>query len=177
VEEYVGLDIDTERSRSVGIADYFCDGHRFPSDDATCDAILCYQVLDHVFNPDEFLGEMHRVLRIGGGVLVAIPFIWDEHEKPYDCAWYSSFGLRALFERHGFTVEHHRKVKANVSVIFQLLNVYLYKVVPSWLAVRAVACIGLMAPIPYLGILLGWILPDNEDLYLDQIILARKPKQ
>jgi SAM-dependent methyltransferase len=177
VDEYVGLDIDSERSRSVGVADYFYDGHRFPFGDATFDAILCNQVLEHVFNPDEFLGEMHRVLRRGGGVVLTIPFVWDEHEQPYDYARYSSFGLRALFQRHGFTIEHHRRVNANLSVVFQLLNAYLYKVLPSSLPVRAVVCIVLMAPISYLGILFGWMFPDNEDLYLDQIILARKPRQ
>jgi hypothetical protein len=32
-----------------------------------------------------------------------------------------------------------------------------------------------MAPISYLGLLFGALLPDNEDLYLDQVVLARKP--
>lgn len=175
VDEYVGLDLDSERSRAAGAADYFYDGHRFPFDGETFDAILCNQVLEHVFNPDEFLGEMHRVLRPGGGVVLTIPFVWDEHEQPYDYARYSSFGLRALFERHGFTIEYQKKVNANVAVIFQLLNAYIYKVLPKSLPVLALACIVLMAPISYLGAFLGWVLPDNEDLYLDQIILARKP--
>jgi SAM-dependent methyltransferase len=177
VDEYVGLDIESERSRSAGVADYYYDGHRFPFDDSSFDAILCNQVLEHVFNPDEFLEEMRRVLRPGGAVALTIPFVWDEHEQPFDYARYSSFGLRALFERHGFRIEHHRKVNANIAVIFQLLNAYIYKVLPASLPVRAVFCIILMAPISYLGLLFGWILPDNDDLYLDQIILARKPRQ
>ncbi len=69
VSEYVGLDIDSEGSRERAIADEFYDGKTFPFDDQAFDAVLCNQVLEHVFNPDEFLREIHRVLKPGGKLL------------------------------------------------------------------------------------------------------------
>jgi len=60
--------------------------------------------------------------------------------------------------------------------LFQLASAYLYKVtltrsrVLNWLAMLA-----LMAPVNLLGLLLGPLLPANPDLYLDNIVLARKP--
>lgn len=174
VEEYVGLDLESDRTRSVAAADHFYDGHRFPFVDASFDSVLCNQVLEHVFNPNEFVAEMHRVLKPGGRVVLTVPFIWDEHEQPFDYARYSSFGLRALFEQSGFAIEQHRKINANLSVIFQLINAYLYKVMPKSLILQALVCVTVMAPISYLGVLLAKIFPANEDLYLDQIILARK---
>lgn len=175
VDEYVGLDIDSERARSVGMADFFYDGKRFPFENASFDAILCNQVLEHVFNPNDFVAELSRVLRPGGAVLLTVPFVWDEHEQPFDYARYSSFGLRSVFEKAGFRIERQEKINANMSVIFQLINAYLYKVLPASLPIRALVCVVVMAPVSYLGLFFGWILPDNEDLYLDQILLARKP--
>jgi SAM-dependent methyltransferase len=174
VDEYVGLDIESARTRATRAADQYYDGRRFPFVDASFDAVLCNQVLEHVFNPNEFVAEMRRVLKPGGCLILTVPFVWDEHEQPFDYARYSSFGLRALFEHHGFAIEGHKKINPNVSVIFQLINAYLYKILPKPLIVHVLVCATLMAPISYLGVLLSKILPENEDLYLDQIILARK---
>jgi len=174
VDQYVGLDIESAGTRARAVADHFYDGHRFPFGDACFDAVLCNQVLEHVFNPKEFLGEMHRVLKPGGRLVLTVPFVWDEHEQPFDYARYSSFGLRALVEQNGFAVERHRKINATVSVIFQLITAYLYKIIPKPLIVHLIVCATLMAPISSLGVILSKILPDNEDLYLDQIILATK---
>ena len=93
VDSYIGLDIDAEVSRKRGVADYFYDGTSFPFPDASFDSLLCNQVLEHVFNPDEFVQEMNRVLKPDGKLLLTVPFVWDEHEQPYDYARYSSFGL------------------------------------------------------------------------------------
>lgn len=99
VQSYVGLDIDTEPVRLRGVADNYYDGELFPYSDSSFDSLLCSQVLEHVFNPDVFLSEINRVLRLGGRVLLTVPFVWDEHEQPYDYARYSSFGLRFLLEK------------------------------------------------------------------------------
>ena len=60
---YTGLDIDSPRTRALAVADSFYDGHRFPFDDACFDAVLCNQVLEHVFNPAEFLSEIRMSSR------------------------------------------------------------------------------------------------------------------
>lgn len=173
---YVGLEIDTPRTRADFSADAYYDGRHLPFPDGSFDAVLCSQVFEHVFTPDEFLREVHRVLRPGGCLLLAVPFVWDEHEQPYDFARYSSFGLKAVLERAGLLVEVQYKTTADSRVLFQLLNAYLYKVTRTenrllnWLAMLL-----MMAPVNLLGIVSGWLLPANPDLYLDNIALARKP--
>ncbi len=174
VEQYIGLDIDSERTRSGGVADYYYDGHRFPFDSASFDSILCNQVLEHVFNPSEFLSEIHRVLKPNGGMVLTVPFVWDEHEQPWDYARYSSFGLTALFEKSGLRIERRTKINADISVLFQLFNAYLYKLLPNSLRVRLLVCATVMAPVSLIGQFLGHVLPANDDLYLDQIVFARK---
>jgi SAM-dependent methyltransferase len=175
VPEYVGLDIDTPLSRARGTADAFYDGQRLPFDVARFDTVLCNQVLEHVFNPEQFVAEMGRVLVPGGRLILSVPFVWDEHEQPWDYARYTSFGLRALLEGGGFRILEQRKLLADCSVLFQLANAYLYKVLRSrHPSVNVVVNVLLMAPISLLGWLAGVLLPDNQDLFLDQAVLAEK---
>ncbi|MBI2516122.1 MAG: class I SAM-dependent methyltransferase [Opitutae bacterium] len=172
---YVGLEIDTPRTRADFSADVYYDGRTLPFSAGSFDAVLCSQVFEHVFTPDEFLREIHRVLRPGGCLLLAVPFAWDEHEQPYDFARYSSFGLAAQLERAGLVVEVQRKTVADSRVLFQLLNAYLYKITRTEnRLLNWAATLLLMAPVNLLGIVSGWLLPANPDLYLDNIVLARK---
>lgn len=174
-DEYVGLEIDTPENRIFKKADKFYDGKHIPFGDSFFDSIVTNQVFEHVFNPDEFLSEICRVLKPGGTLLITVPFVWDEHEQPYDFARYSSFGLKAVLERNGFQVIEQRKSVPDIRVIFQLINVYLYKITVSKNPyLNLFMTILLMAPFNILGELLAKILPQNMDLYLDNIGLARK---
>lgn len=174
-DRYVGLDIANAATRARGVADLFYDGGAFPVADGEFDSVLCNQVLEHVFNPDPFVAEIARALRPGGHLLLTVPFVWDEHEQPFDYARYSSFGLAALLKRNGFEIIEQRKLTADSSLFFQLLNAYLYKLVAR---LPRIACLAveilLMAPLSLLGLVFGALLPRSPDLYLDQLVLARR---
>jgi SAM-dependent methyltransferase len=173
--EYVGLEIDTPANREKKKADSFYDGKRFPFDDFSFDSVICNQVFEHVFNPDEFLDEIKRVLKPGGSVLLTVPFVWDEHEQPYDYGRYSSFGLKHVLERHGLLVQEHRKSINDVRVVFQLFNAYLYKKLAGKNeAFNLLATLIFMAPVNITGAILGFLLPANPDLFLDNVVLAKK---
>jgi len=175
---YVGLDVDNPFTRKVAAADVFYDGGGFPLPDESFDAVLCSQVLEHVFMPDKFLGEIHRVLRPGGRLLLAVPFMWDEHEQPHDFGRYSSFGLRALLERDGFEVIEQRKSMADFGALTQLASAWLFKVVQTRSKrVNLTTQLLLIAPINVLGALLRLVLPRSEDFFLDNVVLARKRTQ
>jgi SAM-dependent methyltransferase len=171
--EYIGLELDTPENRASKAADAFYDGRTFPFPDRSFDAVICNQVLEHVFEPDAFVGEIARVLKDGGKLLLTVPFVWDEHEQPRDYGRYSSFGLASLLERHGFRLLHHRKTADNVKALFQLINGYLYKATVTRSAyANLVLTLFLMAPFNLLGTLLVWITPRNPDLFLDNVVLA-----
>ena len=173
---YVGLDIDSPRTRKLAVADRFYDGHRFPFDDGEFSAVLCNQVFEHVFNPGEFLSEVRRVMAPGGRLLLTVPFVWDEHEQPWDYARYSSFGLRALLEQHGFRVLRQQKLMNDFSLIFQLSIAYLYKVTLTRSPyLNLVMTILMFGPLSLLGLAAGALLPKNEDLFLDQLVVAETP--
>lgn len=173
--EYVGLEYDTPQNRVSKKAEHFYDGELFPFHDGEFDSLVANEVFEHVFNPDRFLDEAHRVLKPGGMVLMTMPFVWDEHEQPHDFARYSSFGIRHLLEKHGFEIMEQRKSMDDIRVIFQMLNAYIYKKTVTdngW--INLVLTTLLMAPFNLVGEILAWALPRNPDLYLDNIVLARR---
>lgn len=173
--EYVGLELDTPENRALKRADIFYDGRQFPFPAESFDSVVCNQVLEHVFTPAHFLAEIHRVLKGGGVLLLTVPFLWDEHEQPFDFARYSSFGIRFLLEEHGFEIVAAAKTMPDARVIFQMINAYLFKLTVTrnrYLDLLATAV--LMSPFNILGELLGRLLPANQDLYLDNVVLARK---
>ena len=173
--EYVGLELDTPENRQTKNADIYYDGKTFPVASDSFDAVVCNQVLEHVFEPDAFIREIGRVLKNDGRLLLTVPFVWDEHEQPRDFGRYSSFGLMALLARNGFEVTELRKTVSDIRAIFQMLNAYIFKktcvrntyVNLAWTLV-------LMAPLNIIGTALSWITPRNADLYLDNVVLAKK---
>ena len=94
VTEYIGMDIENPgHDHSEEEIDVFYDGKIFPFPDQHFDSVLTNQVFEHVFNPTEFLSEINRVLKPNGYLLLTVPFVWDEHEQPFDYGRYSSFGI------------------------------------------------------------------------------------
>lgn len=175
VTSYIGLEIDTADNRRNKKADFFYDGSEFPFRDGEFDSLVLNQVFEHVFTPDSFLSEVNRVLKLDGVLLMTVPFVWDEHEQPHDFARYSSFGLGSLLERHGLEVIEQRKSVNDIRVVFQLLNGYLYKKTASGNKyINMLLMLVLMAPWNIVGELLAKVLPENGDLYLDNIVLAKK---
>jgi SAM-dependent methyltransferase len=58
--------------------------------------------MEHLPEPDLFLGECHRILEPGGRMCLTVPFMWHVHEEPYDYYRYTEFGLKYLLEKRGF---------------------------------------------------------------------------
>jgi SAM-dependent methyltransferase len=175
VTSYVGLEVGRGDGTNSRQADVVYDGESLPFADGVFDALVSFQVLEHVFKPEGLLREMHRVLRPSGGLLLSVPFVWDEHEQPWDCARYSSFGLKALLEASGFEILQHEKTLADASVLLQLANAYLYKVMLTRSPfVNLLLTMALMAPVNVVGLAAARLLPKNQDLFLDNVVLAQR---
>lgn len=175
VDEYIGMEIEsTQYIETKTEIDVFYDGKTFPFADHSFDSLLCNQVLEHVFNPDEFIAEMNRVLKPGGKLLLTVPFVWDEHEQPWDFARYSSFGLKHVMEKHGFRITTHVKSVNDIKVLCQLWNGYLYKKTKWNRFLRIFCTLFIMAPNTMAALFLSMFFPSNNDLYLDNVILAEK---
>ena len=175
--EYIGMEYDSPKNRArFKNIDVWYGGGAFPLENSSYDSVIVTEVLEHVFDPDVMLSEVARVMKPGGTLLLSAPFAWDEHEKPYDYARYSSFGLQHILSKHGFEVTEHIKTATDIRVIFQLTGCYVHKKL-SWIRpynVRMLFYVVLIAPLTVFGTLLSWVLPGNTDLYIENIVLARK---
>lgn len=171
---YIGLEYDTGIDSEKKKADYYYDGKVFPFKNGEFDSIITNQVLEHIFNPDEFLNEINRVLKINGILLLTVPFVWDEHEQPFDYARYSSFGLKSLLEKYDFEIIKNIKSVNDFRVLAQLFNDYIYKITHKNILLKNISLILIMMPVTILGIMISKILPANNDLYLDNVVLAKK---
>lgn len=87
-------DVSTEGGPSL-----VCDCHDLPFDAALFDAVICEAVLEHVFNPQRCVEEIHRVLKPAGLVFAATPFMQQVHLGPFDFTRFTRTGHRALFSR------------------------------------------------------------------------------
>lgn len=176
VQSYIGMDILNEgHDHSNEDIDIYYDGINFPFENSSFDAIISNQVLEHVFHPNIFLKEINRVLKPNGKLLLTVPFVWDEHEQPNDYARYSIYGLRFILEENGFKIIESKKSTKNIGVIFQLINLYIYKRLSTKNKIfNIIITIAFISWSNIIGLLLSYLLPDNEDLYLDNIILAKK---
>lgn len=68
-----------ENIRSNGIEAQLGDGHGLPFDDATFDAVMCFETLEHVENQPQVLEELSRVCKPDGRVFISIPWVSRTH--------------------------------------------------------------------------------------------------
>jgi SAM-dependent methyltransferase len=140
VNHYV---LDVEPGPSV---DLVGDARSIPLADGSMDVVLCTQVLEHIPDPVAVIAEIHRVLRVGGTLLLSVPSIFPQHGSPGDYWRFMPQGLQwILRDFRGVTV---RGEAGTVPSIFLVLNVYLQL---------------LTGPLPWLQKLLRWtICPLNN---------------
>ena len=89
----VGLQMGSWDTSNIDIVS---DITAIPVPDASFDAVLCTEVLEHVSDPVAALGELARVLKIGGTLIVTAPFCSMTHFAPY----HYSTGFNTYFYEH-----------------------------------------------------------------------------
>jgi SAM-dependent methyltransferase len=176
VKEYIGMDYGKNGTNKNKNADVIYDGKNFPFPDDKFDYALATEVLEHVFDPILFLKEIHRVLKPHGYLLLTVPFVWDEHEQPFDYGRYTSFGLKYLLMNHGFEILEYKKTGNFITTLGQMTCTYFYYILSKNRYIYKISLLFIFAPIQILTLLVSKFLPENKGLYLDNIILVRKLK-
>lgn len=173
---YTGVDYEGGgHSHENEQIDVYYDGKTLPFENNTFDSIITSEVFEHIFNLEDILKELNRVLKPGGKILITTPFVWDEHEIPNDFGRYTSFGMKALLERNGFNVVEINKSTNFIETIFQLWPLYwsiniFPKLRPFGGITSAVFCFFNNCS----GWLISRIFPKGKSLYLNLIVLAEK---
>jgi SAM-dependent methyltransferase len=84
--------------------DVVADAYELPYAGESVDAIYCEAVLEHLEFPDKAVAEMWRVLKKGGQVFAATPFLQWYHAYPNHFQNFTLTGQERLFGRAGFTI-------------------------------------------------------------------------
>lgn len=74
-----------------------------PFDDGSYDGALLINVLEHIFEYRQLLGESARVLKPGGMLVIVVPFMFPYHPSPKDFHRYSGEALEKALSIAGFT--------------------------------------------------------------------------
>jgi SAM-dependent methyltransferase len=175
VTKYVGVDVKISgHDHLLSKIDVYYDGITVPLPTSTFDSVVCFEVLEHVFNPTQILPELNRVLKTGGKFLLSVPFCWNEHEVPYDYARYSSFGIKHLLESNGFRVIELCKSGNFNLVILQLRILYLFELFKRLGRLGYFFTLFFSVPLAIWGLFISSILPADKSLYFNTIVIAEK---
>lgn len=175
VTEYVGQDNNPDVK-----PDIVCDGTDIPVDPESFDTVLCNEVLEHVYKPQEVLQEIVRILKPGGYVYITVPMMWCLHYEPYDFWRYTPFSLRNLLEDAGLRVEKIERSGGLFSLVGQRFSdvfffkwLFVLKPLPSAWQDKLATLFVLPLNITFylLGKAFDWI--DHRDA-LNWIVVAQK---
>ncbi len=84
-------------SRETGAEHIFDLEEKFPLPDASYDGVICMNIMEHIYNHEQFLSECRRILKPGGKILLAVPFIMQVHPSPHDYFRYTDETLKKIF--------------------------------------------------------------------------------
>ncbi len=85
--------IDADAQRGPGVV---ADAVRLPFADGAFEGVVCAEVLEHLSRPRLALGEIRRVLRPGGHLLLTTRFLFPLHDRPNDFFRFTRHGLELL---------------------------------------------------------------------------------
>ena len=180
--EYIGIDFENEGHPHANEAiDILYDGKTIPFPDEHFDSVFSSEVFEHIFNLEEIIPEIKRVMKKGSKILITCPFVWNEHEIPFDYARYTQFALKHLLEKNGFEILIQDKSGDFTMAIYQMRMVYFNQhFIPAFPLLGKSKFFRTNIP-PLINPVLNswfsfwhWFLPKREDLYLNNIVLASK---
>ena len=86
--------------------DLACDlGECIPFKESTFDMLVLMNVLEHVYHFHELLDSLYYVLKPGGSLVIAVPFMIKVHQAPFDFQRYTHYSLAQMADQHGFETE------------------------------------------------------------------------
>lgn len=130
--DYVGVDLD--RSKNPTAIAHDLSKAPYPFLDREFDSVICSEVLEHLWEPELALREIHRVLKVGGTLVATVPnfnsmdgFLDCHAHLVYDrtntfsvehIRQYTPPSLKRLLEGCGFSVVRHVGNSPHMSAFF-----------------------------------------------------------
>jgi SAM-dependent methyltransferase len=69
------------------------------------DMLILMNVLEHVYNFHGLLDSLFYLLKPGGSLVIAVPFMIKIHQAPFDFQRYTHYSLEQMAHQHGFEID------------------------------------------------------------------------
>jgi len=172
---YTGIDIKggghADDSKTV---DAYYDGAHVPFPNASFDAVLCTQVLEHADDPAAIVSEAARVLTPGGSAFFSMPFVYPEHEIPYDFRRFTRYEHTRLFAAAGFSDIQIFPTTGFFATFAQLFSIMCFEAIHFRAPIlKALLTFFIFAPTQAFALFLDWLFRKPAPT-LDYVITATK---
>jgi SAM-dependent methyltransferase len=137
--------------------DILGDAQAIPVKSNRFDCILCTEVLEHMGDTARALSEMVRVLKPKGQLIVTVPFLFPEHNSPYDFHRFTVHGIKHECERNGFDVLKTVKLGGTGTMVSGLLVRVLNGLIKSTGFGKVVYCMPGLFFLPFIYLLFNII--------------------
>jgi len=174
-ESYKGIDIrGGGHADDAKVVDAYYDGAHVPFPDASFDALICTQVLEHADNPEALVSDCARVLAPGGRAFFSMPFTYPEHEKPYDFRRFTRFEHKRLLEKNGFSDILIEQTTGIFGTLSQMLSIWTFESLTFRATLlKTLLSIIVLGPLQILGLTLDAI-TGKSGMTMDYVISARR---
>ena len=147
-----------------------------PICEASCDTVILSDVLEHVYAHGRLVGEIARVLRPDGALMMNVPFLYRIHEEPNDHFRYTEFALRRMLGDAGLEVLSIQPIGGLLEVIADLVAKTLARVplAGRLLAMALQRSVRWLGKIPWVG---GAMARSGRVFPLGYMVIARRRTQ
>ncbi len=131
--KYLRLDVDEKSG-----PDICCDLHKIEWQPEYFDTVIATEVLEHLYDPQKAVSEIHRILKKGGVVILSTRFIYHYHPDPKDYYRFTPDSLRYLLRdfskveiyHHGNRLQSAWQVinTGKIGIFLNLLNPLLARI-------------------------------------------------
>jgi len=120
--EIINVDVSEEAikyMKKAGYTAHLIDGIKLPFKAGEFDAVVAFDVLEHIENDNKALKEWKRVIKPGGFVFITVPayrWLWSGHDESlFHFRRYTAGGLKLKAEAAGLKTK-----KASYMIVFSL---------------------------------------------------------
>lgn len=173
--KYIGIDIEGGGHKNeYKKADKYFDGKNIPFGDNFFDLVICTQVIEHTLEYEYLLKEIYRVLKNKGTLILTAPFVWNEHEIPYDFFRFTKYAHENIFKNSGFDIQKIEPTTNFFATIGQLISAFLIETLAKKsLILKILISILLCFPLQVIFLILDYIF-RSKWLTLDYFLIAKK---
>lgn len=115
----VSVDIDSKSTANI-----IADAKYLPFDQNCFEGILCLEAIEHIYDYDAAISEMARVLKPGGILVIAWPFMYGMHDVPADYNRFSEFAMEQNLKQHGLAIIQLIRRGDSLGVLHTIIGQY-----------------------------------------------------